>query len=105
MTTTTTFVGPSQSIRQGGDQPLEKNVSLTPTYGAGPLLNIGKMGEKEDDKDKGKEQEKSVAKPFSLVQVINLDGDTNPMDGQEKEASQQGDTLALSVAKVFAFPF
>lgn len=83
MNTTTIYVEPSQSIGQGGDQPPENNVSLTPTRGSGPLPNIGKMGEKEDDKDKGKEQEKSVAKPSSPIQVINLDGDTNPMGGQE----------------------
>ena len=102
--TTTTSTGPSQSIGQGGDQPPEKNVPLTPTCGAGPLPNIGKTGEKGDDKDKGMEQEKSVAKPSSLVQVINLDCNMNPMDGQKQEASQQGDTLALSVTKVTAFP-
>ncbi len=58
----------------------------------------------EDDKDKGKEQEKSMAKPSSLVQVISLDGDTTPPDGQVQEASQQGDTLSLSVTRVVAFP-
>lgn len=99
-TTATTSIGPLQFIGQGGDQPPEKNVSLTPTCGAGPLPNIGKIGEKEDDKDKGKEQEKSMAKPSSPIQVINLDSDTNPMDGQDQDASQQGDTLALSVANV-----
>ena len=60
---------------------------LTPIYGASLLLNIRKVGDKQDDKDKGKEKEKLVAKPSSPIQVINLDGDTNPMDDQEKDAS------------------
>ena len=34
------------------------------------------------DKEKEKEQE-SVAKPNVLVQIINLDGDMNPMDGED----------------------
>ena len=76
---------------------------ITPTCGVGFLLDIEKVGEKEGDKDKEKEQEKSVAKPTSPIQIINLDGDTNPMDGQEQDTSQQGDTLALSVTKVVAF--
>ena len=54
-TTTSTYVGLLQSIGQGGDQPLEKNVPITPTYGGGSLLDTGKVGEKEGDKDKGKE--------------------------------------------------
>lgn len=81
MATTTTYVVPSQCIGQGGDQPPVKNLPLTLTYRAIPLSNIGKMEEKEDDKEWGKEQEKSVAKPSSPIQVINLDGNTNPMDG------------------------
>lgn len=36
--------------------------------------------------------------------VINLDGYNNPLDGQEKEKSQKGDTLALLVTKVNTFP-
>ena len=87
MTTTSTSTGPSQSIGQGGDQPLEKNVFLTLTYRASPLPNINKTREKKDGKDKGQEQEKLVAKPSSPVQLINLNGDTNPMDGLEYEAS------------------
>ena len=66
-------------------------------------MNIGKTREKDDGKDKGKEQETSVAKPSSPIQVINLDGETNSMDGQDQDASQQGDTLALLVTKVTTF--
>ena len=41
-----------------------------------------------------------MAKPSSPIQVINLNGDTNPMDGREQDVSQQGNTLALLVTKV-----
>ena len=78
-----TCVGTLKSIGQGGDQTQEKNVPFTPTYRVFPLSNIGKMREKEYDKHKGMEQENSMAKQSSPLQVINLDGDMNPMDGQE----------------------
>lgn len=67
MATTSVSIGPSISIGQGGDQPPKNNVLLTRTCGGGPLPNIRKTGEKEDDKNKGKEQEKFVAKPSSPV--------------------------------------
>ena len=75
---------------------------ITPTCRVGSLQNTRKVGEKEGDKDKEKEKEKEklVAKPTSSIQVINLDGDTNPMD--EQDTSQQGDTLAHLMTK-FSF--
>lgn len=78
---TSTLVGPTQSIGGGGDQPPKKNVQITPTYGGGSLPDMGKFGD--DETNKEKEHEKSVAKPSSPVQVINLDGDNNPLDDQE----------------------
>lgn len=50
---------------------------------------MGRIGEKEGEKEKEKEkeQEKSVAKPASPVQFINLDSDTNHMDGKEHDTS------------------
>ena len=74
-------MGLAMSIRQGGDQPLKKNVQTIATWGEGYLPNIGKVRDKE--KDKEKEREKLVANPSSNVQVINLDGDRKPMNGQE----------------------
>ena len=69
----------------------------------GSLLDIKKVREKGGEKEKEKEKEKLVAKPMSPIQIINLDGNTNPMDGQEQYASQQGDTFSLLVTKVASF--
>ena len=46
--TTSAYVGPLQSIGQGGDQPLEKNVLITPTYRGGSLPDIGKFGRRKE---------------------------------------------------------
>lgn len=81
MVATSTSTSPTHSIGQGGDQPLNKNVPITPTCGGGSLPDTGKVGKKEGGKEKEKEKEKSVAKPASPIQVINLDGDTKAMDG------------------------
>ena len=92
---------PTQSISGRGDQHLENNIQVIPTYGRGSLPNMRKVGNNE--KNKEKEQEKSETKPPSPMQVINLDVDNNPLDGQEKDASQKGDTLSLLVTKVSSF--
>ena len=62
-TTTSTSVGPTQSIGKGEDQPLDKKNSTTPTFPGGFLPDTRKFGEKKYDKDKGKKQEKSMGKP------------------------------------------
>lgn len=63
---------------------------ITPTCGAGSLSNNKKVWEKEDNKDKGKEQEKLVAKTSSLIQVINLDGNTNQWMAKNKRNQNKG---------------
>ena len=51
---------------------MKKNMLITPTYKGGSLPNTGNVGENLKDKDKGKEKDKSMAKPSSPIQVINL---------------------------------
>lgn len=97
---TSTLADPTQFVGRG-DQPPKKNIQVAPTYRGGSVPDTGKVGNDEKNKE---EQEKSVTKPPSLVQVINLDGENNPLDGQEQDASQQGGTFALSVTKVTTFP-
>lgn len=46
------------------------------------------MVEKEGDEQKEKEQDNFMKRPSSPIQVINLDIDKNPMDGQDQDASQ-----------------
>lgn len=66
-----TSTGETQSIRQGGDQPLEKNIPITYTYDGGFLPNTRKVREKEGDKDKEKKKEKKKEQEMFMTKLTS----------------------------------